>query len=136
MLSNTRTWLVHLSIAASLVLAWSACSSGGSNSSLEPPSGIEAVSGDGQITLSWTAQGASDVNGYNVYRLATSFEDVSEATSINGASPVGGPSLTDSDVANGTKYFYRLTAVSANGNESGPSEEVEATPFPGPPDRP
>jgi len=134
--TKTRTRLVHLLLVISLALAFNACSSGGSNDSLEPPSGIEAVSGDGQITLNWTAQSISNADGYNVYRSTTSFTDVSEGTLINGASPVEGPSLTDSEVSNGMKYFYRLTTVSTSGNESRPSEEVGATAFPGPPDRP
>jgi len=134
--TKTCTRLVHLLLVTSLALAFNACSSGGSNNSLEPPSGVEAMSGDGQITLNWNAQSAPDVDGYNVYRSMTSFTNLSEATSINGPAPVEGPSLTDSEVSNGTKYFYRLTAVGTDGNESRPSEEIGATPFPDPPDRP
>lgn len=37
-------------------------------------------------------------------------------------------SYTDDEVESGTEYFYRVTAVDEDGNESGPSNEVSATP--------
>lgn len=129
-----------------MLLAMSACSSGGSNEEPEPeppedttppgvPSGLEASSGDAEVALEWSAVSASDLDGYNVYRSTSSIGSVSDQSSINDA-PLEDPSFTDAGVSNGTTYFYRVTAVDESSNESDGSSEVEVTPFPTPPDRP
>jgi fibronectin type 3 domain-containing protein len=96
------------------------------------PSGVQATSQDGAVALSWDeVEGAS---GYNVYRDTISTSDVS-GSPINGEPLIEQPSFTDEGVENGTRYYYRVTAV-GEGNESGLSVEVSARPFPNPPDRP
>ncbi len=99
------------------------------------PSNLEAISGDGEVELSWSAVSASDLDGYNVYRSTSSIGSLSGLTPLNG-SPLSQASFTDSDVSNGTLYYYRVSAVDDSDNESGGSGEVEVTPFPSPPDRP
>jgi TolB protein len=130
-----------------LAVGVSACSGGGSNDpDPDPPpeedttppaapSGIEATSNDGSIDLSWNSVSASDLDGYNVYRDTQSFTSIGGRTPVNG-SLLSSPNLTDSDVDNGTTYYYRVTALDTNDNESGLSGEATATPFPAPPDRP
>ena len=83
------------------------------------PSNLAATAGNGQVTLSWT--GSSGATSYNVYRGTTSGQ---EALLYSG---VSGTSYTDSTAANGTTYFYEVTAVNSGG-ESGKSNEVSATP--------
>ena len=83
------------------------------------PSNLAATAGNGQVTLSWT--GSSGATSYNVYRGTTSGQ---EALLQSG---VSGTSYTDSTAANGTTYFYEVTAVNSVG-ESGKSNEVSATP--------
>ncbi len=142
-----RSLLRTSAIALFLAVSLSACSGGGSNDpDPDPPppedttppavpSGLEAVSNDGSIELSWSSVSASDLDGYNVYRDTQSFTSIGDRTPVNG-SLLSSPALMDDGVSNGTTYYYRVTAVDTNDNESGPSGEVAATPFPAPPDRP
>ena len=83
------------------------------------PSNLQVTAGNGQVALSWT--GSSGATSYNVYRGTTSGQ---EALLDSG---VSGTSYTDSTAANGTTYFYEVTAVNSGG-ESGKSNEVSATP--------
>jgi fibronectin type 3 domain-containing protein len=89
------------------------------------PSGLKATTGDGLVTLHWTAVEGADE--YNVYRSTRSIEELP-------AEPTAGvskPEFADESVKNGTTYYYRVTAVADE--EGAPSEEVEVTPFAGPP---
>jgi hypothetical protein len=98
--------------------------SGNSNEvSATPIAGLSnliAIAGDSLIDLSWNA--ANGVSSYNVKRSLT----------------VGGPYTTiannvptnsyiDTEVVNGTTYFYVVTAITADG-ESANSNEASATP--------
>jgi hypothetical protein len=90
-------------------------SSGGS-----APENLAATSGNAKIRLSWTPGPDSSADGYNVYRSTSSFSDISYATKLNN-SPISSTSYTDTEVANGTEYFYRVTTVDSSGRESDPS---------------
>jgi hypothetical protein len=92
----------------------------------EAPSGLAATPGDGEVTLSWNALPASDLDGYNVYRSTSSFSDIEDDKKITD-SPVEDPSYADGTVDGGTTYYYRVTAVPADGPESGPSGQASAT---------
>jgi hypothetical protein len=87
-----------------------------------------ALSGTGtqavahSVSLSWTAS-TSTVVGYNVYRGTTSGGPYTLITS----SPVNGTTFTDTTVQAGATYFYVVTAVDTNGNESVNSNEVSVT---------
>jgi fibronectin type 3 domain-containing protein len=90
------------------------------------PLGVTASAGNAAVTVSWSApasNGGSPVTGYNVYR----------GTSPGGeggtpvASNVTATSFTDTGLANGTTYYYRVAAVNAAGT-SAQSSEVSATP--------
>ncbi|MEF8796983.1 MAG: fibronectin type III domain-containing protein [Salinivenus sp.] len=99
-----------------------------------PPSGLEATSQEGSVTLTWDAVAAADA--YRVYRDTTAGIDAS-------GSPVR-PDLpaaeyVDETAENGTTYVYAVTAVVREGEavaESRPSSERRATPFADPPTRP
>jgi uncharacterized protein (DUF1800 family)/fibronectin type 3 domain-containing protein len=82
--------------------------------SLTAPTGLTATGGDRTVRLTWNA-----VNGaakYNVYR----------GTAV--IATVTSPAHTDTNLTNGTKYFYKVSAVNA-ANAAGPmSSEVSATP--------
>jgi len=94
------------------------------------PTGLSASAGDGQVTLSWDANTESDLNGYNIYRSTNSFSDISNAAKLNTAL-LSDPDYIDTDVTNGTEYFYRVTAVDSDTNESGYSNEVAVAPLGG-----
>src|SRR5207237_4926513 len=90
------------------------------------PNGFVAAAGNTQVVLNWlpTANAAS----YTVKR----------STTIGGpyGTTIGSPSvttITDSTVANGTTYFYVVSATNASGT-SGNSAEASATPTLTPPD--
>lgn len=100
------------------------------------PASVEGTSGDEIVELSWSANSESDLDGYNLYRSQSSFSDVSDMDPVNGSSLISGEVYTDNGLDNGTTYYYRLTAVDEDDNESDLSAEVEVTPFSGPPDRP
>ena len=125
-----------------LLLSLAACDSAGTGeeepdtTSPSAPSGLSATSGDGEMSLSWNSASASDLAGYHLYRAERSISSVDGMTPVSGSAPISETSLTDSDVENGTTYYYRVAAVDEDGNESTLSGEVKGTPFPNPPDRP
>jgi len=91
-----------------------------SSSSVIVPTNLTATAGDTQVTLNWVA--VTGATGYNVKRATTAggpYETI--------ASNVSGTSYVDTDVVNGTTYYYVVTAVTADG-ESGNSNEASATP--------
>jgi fibronectin type 3 domain-containing protein len=62
------------------------------------------------------------VIGYNVYRGTTSGGPYTKIVSA----PQAGTTYTDSAVQSGWTYFYVVTAVDSNGNESSYSNEATA----------
>jgi len=87
------------------------------------PTGLAATAGDGSVDLDWADNGEPDLASYTVYRSTTSG---SGYTSI--ASGLGVSAYTDNTVANGTTYFYVVTATDTSSNESANSAEASATP--------
>ena len=85
------------------------------------PTGLVAVSGDGQVALSWNASG--NASSYNIKR----------ATSLNGvytviATNVTTLGFTNTGLPDGTIYYYSVSAVNAVG-ESANSAAVSAQPI-------
>ena len=84
------------------------------------PTGVTAVRGDTQVTLSWV--GASGAASYNVKRGTSSG---SYPTVTN----VATTSLVVTGLVNGTTYYFVVSALNTTG-ESGNSSQVSATPMP------
>jgi len=82
------------------------------------PTGLVATPGNAHVVLNWTA--VTGATGYNVKRSTTTGTETTIA-------PAGTNTFDDLTAANGTQYFYVVTATNANG-ESLPSSEVTATP--------
>ncbi|MCS7464380.1 pectinesterase family protein [Paenibacillus doosanensis] len=78
-------------------------------SAYEPPGtpSVTAQAGDGQIALSWPAVQGAD--GYDIKR-----SDAYEGPYTVIASRVQTTSYTDSHLTNGTPYYYKVAAVSAD----------------------
>ncbi len=98
---------------------------GGGGNPPAAPSGLSATAGNQQVSLTWNASVGATT--YNVKRSTTSGGPYTGVSSTNRTTD------TDSSLANGTTYYYVVSAVNANG-ESGNSAEASATPVGGPPD--
>jgi len=81
------------------------------------PSGLTAISGNGQVALSWNANAEADVRGYHIYQNGVKIT----------TSPVVGTSYIVTGLTNGTAYSFRITAVDS-GNESAQSAAITSTP--------
>jgi fibronectin type 3 domain-containing protein len=85
------------------------------------PTGLTPTPGNNQVALSWTP--VSGATGYDVYRGTSSGGE----TLLSAGTNISTSTFTDSTAANGTQYFYYVTAL--NGSlQSGKSNEVSATP--------
>lgn len=88
-----------------------------------PPSNLSAAPGNGEVTLNWNV--SPGATGYNVKRATAGGGPY---TTI--ASDISDTSHLDSGLSNGTTHYYVVTALNGSG-ESGPSNEVSATPSDG-----
>jgi len=95
------------------------------------PKNLQAVPGNASVSLSWSApstNGGSAVIGYNVYRGLSSGQETMLVR-------VTSTSYVATSLTNGTKYYFKVTAVNGVG-EGKTSNEASATPeptVPGPP---
>ncbi len=83
------------------------------------PTGLTSHVESGVIGLSWDANVEPDLAGYNLYRDGA-------AVPMNGGSLIQDLVFDDRDIVNQVEYFYRISAVDVNGNESPLSEPVFA----------
>jgi hypothetical protein len=91
-----------------------------------PPGDLTAALGGGAVALAWSAPAGAV--SYNVYRGTASGGEMLYQQGVPGTS------FVDRNVAAGTTYYYRVSAVNANGarvpplpGESAPSAEASAT---------
>jgi len=85
------------------------------------PTGLTAVGGTGQVTLSWSS--VSNATSYNVYYATASGVTKTNATKITSlASP-----YTQTGLAAGTTYYYIVTAVNSSGESSASAQASAAT---------
>jgi hypothetical protein len=91
----------------------------------QAPRGVFSVTGDERVDIYWIDNSEPDLAGYRVYwnDEATGYFKYMATTS--------NAFYTDTDVYNGTTYYYAVTAFDHSGNESELSEEdVFDTPRP------
>jgi hypothetical protein len=86
----------------------------------ETSSNLKAIGGVSKVDLSWSA--VTNATSYKIKRSTTAGGPY---TTI--AASVTGTTYTDTDVTNGTTYYYVVVAI-VNGNESWNSNEASATP--------
>ncbi len=87
------------------------------------PTGLAATPGNGQVVLTWTANSESDLASYKVYGGTSASPTTLLSTVIAGTE-----TYTHSSLTNGTTYYYRISAVDNDGNESDKTSDVSATP--------
>lgn len=90
------------------------------------PTGLTATPGNQQVSLSWNA--SAGATSYNIYRNSTPNTQGGTAYRTN----ITVTTFLDSNLVNGSTWYYRVTAVNASG-ESTRSNEVSATPSAGSP---
>jgi beta-lactamase superfamily II metal-dependent hydrolase len=90
-----------------------------------PPTGLVATAGNLQVGLTWNA--SAGATGYNVKRSTSSGGPYSTI-----APNIAPTNYTDATVANGTTYYYVVTALNG-ADESGPSNQASALPSAPPP---
>ncbi len=95
--------------------------SGGGGSAPSAPTGLGATAGNAQVALTWTA--SSGATSYNVYRGTSAGGESTTAI----ATGITSATYTDSSVANGMTYYYKVAAVNSSGT-SAYSNEASATP--------
>jgi PKD repeat protein len=93
------------------------------------PTGLTAVAGNAQASLSWTApanNGGVSITSYRVYRGTSSGGEA--LLTSGGCSGLGAVlSCVDTGLTNGQAYFYKVSAVNALG-EGAQSSEASVTP--------
>jgi fibronectin type 3 domain-containing protein len=83
-----------------------------SKSAPAAPTGVTALSGDGQVTIAWTA--VPGATSYNIY-----WSNNAGVTTANGTKITGAPNPdVINGLTNGTSYYYLVTAVNANGEST------------------
>ena len=92
---------------------------------LAPPGDITATAGDRRVTLTWLP--SAGATSYTVYRRVGNDQDFTELTT-----GVMTSSFVDPQLTNGTRHYYRVTAVTAAA-QSEWSANVSAVPVPPPP---
>ena len=85
-----------------------------------PVTELVALAEQGQVRLIWTGSDAGDLAGYRIYR-----REGGDLRRLN-VEPVATTEFTDTSVASGRTYVYRVVAIDKTGNESTP-QEVPAT---------
>ncbi|HMA61116.1 MAG TPA: Ig-like domain-containing protein, partial [bacterium] len=88
------------------------------------PEGLTASPSDRSVALSWVANDESDIEGYNVYRRSTG-EDYYKVNS----SPIISINYTVSGLDNFKDYYFKVSAVDNNSNESRLSNSIKAVPY-------
>ena len=95
---------------------------GGSPTVPSAPTGLTATAGNAQVSLSWNA--STGASSYNVKRATVSGGPY---TTLSTAGTLTATTFTDTTAANGTPYYYVVSAVNSAG-ESPNSAQVSATP--------
>lgn len=84
------------------------------------PTGVQAVAGDGQVLVSWTAVAAA--TSYDVYRSTSAG---SPGTKVGASTTT---TFNDATVVNGSTYYYAVKATNAAGEGPASAPSSGATP--------
>jgi len=89
--------------------------------------GLAATAGNLEVSLSWTASTAFDLNNYNIYMSTFSGFDTNSETLIATVAS-GTAAFTKTGLTNGTLYYFKVSAKDKSANEGADSAEASATP--------
>ena len=89
------------------------------------PADLTATAGYGQVILTWTASASFGVTNYNIKRSTSSGGPYTN----NIVGSTSATTYTDTNVADGTTYYYVVSAVSSTVGEGPNSLEANATPM-------
>ena len=96
----------------------------------EAPTGLEAIPGDGSVTLRWTASahdGGSEVTSHQYRHKTTGGFGAWEDIELSAPGEANATSYPVTSLANDTAYTFEVQARNAEG-ASGPSNQARATP--------
>lgn len=96
----------------------------GPASGIAPPSGLVIQSGDQSVILHWDPNSGTNLAGYNVYRSPGS----AGPFVLQNSNLLMSLGFCDLNVSNGQTYYYEVTAVTTNSQESLPSGVVTTIP--------
>ena len=104
----------------------SAVDSGYSVDNLAPavPAQLMAVKMGNGLSLSWSAAVDEDFNNFRVYRSELPGSDM---TGTQPLAEMVAPEYADTTLTMGVTYYYRVSAMDANGNESHLSDELSSS---------
>ena len=88
------------------------------------PSAFTATPGNATVALDWANNTEPDFNHYDLFRSTTTGGPYLKQNTTN----LTVSQFTDTNVTNGTTYYYVVRAYDNNNNESDPSTERSATP--------
>jgi hypothetical protein len=117
----TVTFTPQASGGASAVLSF--LDENGIPLAVETLNGTALVSTNRSVALSWTASTSQNVVGYNIYRGNQSGGPYAKINSSLDSDTV----YIDTSVTNGNTYYYVTTAVNSDNEESGYSNQAQAT---------
>jgi len=90
------------------------------------PTGLQAIGGQDQVTLSWSAPaGYPQPSGYLIYAGTRPGGELGTPVS---KIPVRSADCVVAGLTGGTRYYFEVTAVGAAGHQSARSAEVSAVP--------
>jgi hypothetical protein len=114
---------ITLLLLVGVFMALGACSSSENKTTFTAggPGSPSAASGDGVVTLSWSA-----VTGAASYKLY--WNTTGRVSTADVSIPVTGVTYTHTGLINGVSYYYRISALTGGGVESPLSDETSATP--------
>lgn len=94
---------------------------------LENPTNLTLIPGKNQISLSWQAGDATNVNYYKIYRLQSS-QTQTDVASMSAIAAQDQTSYIDTGLLNGVTYQYAVTTVNTSGAENTSCESISASP--------
>jgi len=120
-----RCNFIYVLALATLLIGCGGGGGGGGNSTTSnpapaAPTGIVVVAGNSQLDISWNE--VAGASSYNIYRSTSAG---SRGAKVGASSST---TYTDTTVANGTTYYYTVTADNSAGEGPPSSQSVGATP--------